>query len=66
MDKDCPLKKEENIYNCIRVKVRDRGGDERYVLYDRARQLLYFNYITVEFAKEVGMEFVYENEGERE
>ena len=52
-----------NGYDCIRVKVRDRKGRESYVLYDKARQLLFFNYMAVEFAKEIyGIEFIEESE----
>lgn len=54
-------------YNCIRVKVRDKKGNEFYVLYDKARQLLFSNWVTVEFAKEYcGIEFIEESEEEEE
>ena len=50
-------------YNCTRVKVRDKKGNEFYVLYDKARQLLFTNMITVDFAKEYcGIEFIEESE----
>lgn len=54
-----------NEYNCVRVKVRDKKGKEFYVLYDKARQLLFSNWVTVEFAKEYcGIEFIEESEVE--
>ena len=56
-----------NEYICTKVKVRDKKGKEFYVLYDKARQLLFSNMVTVEFAKEYyGIEFIEESEEENE
>lgn len=52
-------------YNCTEVKVRDKKGNEFYVLYDKSRQLLFSNWVTVDFAeKYCGIEFIEESEEE--
>ena len=54
-------------YNCTRIKVRDKEGNEFYVLYDKSRELLFSACMTVEFAIKVcGFEFIEESEDDNE
>lgn len=46
-------------YNCIKVKIKDKDGKVvGDALYDKSRMLLFTGMMTVEYAKYIGLEIV--------